>query len=140
MILAAQGWCSHKLKHVDKEGVEGDLDCVNQEVTSFIESIAQPWQVAICTRLRDMVHQCIPDVEERIQYKKPHFLKNGKFAAVITPSNAAISFTIMNAAGLEVPEGQFEGPPERKMIRIRESQLTDYDMLSKLLVKASSTL
>jgi hypothetical protein len=28
----------------------------------------------------------IPDVEERIQYKKPHFLKNGKYAAVITPS------------------------------------------------------
>ena len=113
---------------------------MNQEVTSFIESIAQPWQVAICTRLRGMVHRCIPDVEERIQYRKPHFLKNGKFAAVITPSKAAVSFTIMNAAALEVPEGQFEGPPERKTIRIRENQSTDYDMLSRLLVQASSTL
>jgi hypothetical protein len=79
-------------------------------------------------------------VEERIQYKKPHFLKNGKFAAVITPSKGAISFTIMNTTALEVPEGQFEGPPERKMIRIRESQSTDYATLSRLLVQASSTL
>lgn len=25
--------------------------------------------------LREVVHQAIPDVQERIQYKKPHFLK-----------------------------------------------------------------
>lgn len=59
---------------------------MNQEVTEFIEAIKEPWQVELCLRLRDVVHQAIPDVQERIQYKKPHFLKNGKYAAVISTS------------------------------------------------------
>ncbi|UVI30204.1 DUF1801 domain-containing protein [Paenibacillus spongiae] len=113
---------------------------MNQEVTTFIESINQPWQVEVCNQLRQMIHQSIPDVEERIQYKKPHFLKNGKYAAVITPSKDAVAFMIMNAAELELPKGQFDGPPERKWIKIREGQSPDYDMLSGLLVQASSTL
>ncbi|WP_240703004.1 DUF1801 domain-containing protein [Cohnella luojiensis] len=81
-----------------------------------------------------------PKVAERIQYKKPHFLKNGKYAAVITPSKDAVAFMIFNAEGLDLPKGQFEGPPERKWIKIREGQSMDYEMLSKLLVQASSTL
>jgi hypothetical protein len=113
---------------------------MNQEVTAFIESINEPWQIEVSNRLRQMVHQSIPDVEERIQYKKPHFLKNGKYAAVITPSKDAISFMIFNVADLELPKGLFDGPAERKWIKIRDGQSTDYDMLSKLLVQASSSL
>jgi hypothetical protein len=113
---------------------------MNQDVTVFIESIDQPWQIEVCNRLRKMVHQSIPDVEERIQYKKPHFLKNGKYAAVITPSKDAISFMIFNVANLELQKGLFEGSPERKWIKIRDGQSTDYEMLSKLLVQASSSL
>ncbi|TDF92809.1 DUF1801 domain-containing protein [Paenibacillus piri] len=112
----------------------------NQEVTTFIESLSQPWQIEVCNRLRQLVHQSIPDAEERVQYKKPHFLKNGQFAAVITPSKDSVAFMIMNAKDLELPKGQFEGPPERKWTKIREGQSPDYDMLSKLLVQASSTL
>ncbi len=115
-------------------------DSMNQDVTAFIESINQPWQVEVCNRLRQMVHQSIPDVEERIQYKKPHFLKNGKYAAVISPSKDAISFMIFNVAGLELQDGLFEGPPERKWIKIREGQSIDYEMLANLLVQASSSL
>jgi hypothetical protein len=113
---------------------------MNQEVTAFIESINQPWQVEICNRLRQLVHQSIPNVEERIQYKKPHFLKNGKYAAVISPSKDAISFMIFNVADLELPKGSFEGPPERKWVKIRDGQSTDYDMLANILVQASSSL
>jgi hypothetical protein len=113
---------------------------MNQEVTNFIESIDQPWQIEVCTRLRQMVYQSIPDVEERMLYKKPHFLKNGQYAAVITPSKDAVAFMIMNAAELELPKGQFDGPSERKWIKIRDGQSTDYNMLSKFLVQASSTL
>jgi hypothetical protein len=113
---------------------------MNQDVTVFIESIYQPWQFEVFNRLRKMVHQSIPDVEERIQYKKPHFLKNGKYAAVITPSKDAISFMIFNVANLELQKGLFEGSPERKWIKIRDGQSTDYEMLSKLLVQASSSL
>ncbi|GIO28316.1 DUF1801 domain-containing protein [Ornithinibacillus bavariensis] len=112
---------------------------MNQEVTSFIESLNQPWQVEVSNRLRELVHQTIPEVEERIQYKKPHFLKNGHYAAVISPSKDAVAFMIMNATGLEVPKG-FEGPPERKWLKIREGDSPDYGLLNQLLEKASSSL
>ncbi|GGD60633.1 DUF1801 domain-containing protein [Paenibacillus nasutitermitis] len=112
----------------------------NQEVTSFIECLNQPWQIEVCNRLRQLVHQSISEAEERMQYKKPHFLKNGQYAAVIAPSKDSVAFMIMNAKDLELPKGQFEGPPERKWLKIREGQSPDYDLLSELLVKASSTL
>lgn len=49
----------------------------NAEVTEFIEQIQIPWQVQIAEQLRQLVHDSIPDVQERVQYKKPHFLKTG---------------------------------------------------------------
>jgi hypothetical protein len=113
---------------------------MNPEVTSFIESINLPWQVEVCNRLRQMVHQSIPDIEERMQYKKPHFLKNGKYAAVITPSKDAVSFMIFNVADLELQKGLFDGPSERKWVKIRDGQSMDYEMLAKTLVQASSSL
>ncbi|SDL69841.1 hypothetical protein SAMN05216191_10512 [Paenibacillus jilunlii] len=112
---------------------------MNEEVSAFILNLSQPWQIEVSNRLRQMVHQAIPEAEERIQYKKPHFLKNGHYAAVISPSKDAITFMIMNASGLTVPEG-FEGPEERKWLKIRKEDTPDYDLLSSLLVQASSTL
>lgn len=112
---------------------------MNQEVTSYIESLNQPWQVELCHQLRKLVHDTIPSVEERIQYKKPHFLKNGHYAAVISISKDAVAFMIMNAADLEVPKG-FEGPPERKWLKIREGDSPDYGLLASLLDKAASSL
>lgn len=111
---------------------------MNQEVTAFIENL-NPWQVEVCGKLRRMVHETIPEVEEKIQYKKPHFLKNGQFAAVISPSKDALAFMIMNAKELDVPKG-FEGPAERKWLKIREGDSPDYDLLSQLLTQASGTL
>lgn len=113
---------------------------MNQEVTAFIENLGPAWQVEVGNRLREMVHQSIPNLEERIQYKKPHFLKNGSYAAVISPSKDAISFMIFNPAGIEFDKKSFEGPPERKWIKIREGQSPDYEMLSKLLVQATEPL
>ena len=52
----------------------------------------------VITSLRELVYQAIPDAQERLQYKKPHFLKNGKYAAVISTSKDAVSFTIFNPA------------------------------------------
>ncbi|MFJ7975795.1 DUF1801 domain-containing protein [Peribacillus sp. NPDC096379] len=112
---------------------------MNQEVSSFIENLNQQWKIEICNQLRELVHKSIPDVEERIQYKKPHFLKNGKFAAVISPSKDAMAFMIMNTTELEVPK-DFEGPAEQKWLKIHEGASPDYDLLSRLLVQASSTL
>jgi hypothetical protein len=119
--------------------MRGVKDMMNEEVTAYIEKLGAAWQSELSMRLREMVHQTITPVEERIQYKKPHFLKNGHYAAVISPSKDAITFMIMNTAGLEFPKG-FEGPPERKWIKIKEGISPDYTLLSSLLTQASQAL
>jgi hypothetical protein len=114
---------------------------MNQEVTEFINGIDQPWQVEIGNRLRQLIHDVIPEVEERIQYRKPHFLKNSKYAAVITPAKGWVSFTIFNAAELNAPENLFEpGDPARKTIKIRDGQAVDFKLLAELLRQASGSL
>ncbi|GMK37775.1 hypothetical protein PCCS19_08290 [Paenibacillus sp. CCS19] len=113
---------------------------MSQEVNEFIEKVQEPWQAQLCRELREVVHHAIPDVQERIQYNKPHFLKNKKYAAVISTSKDAVSFTIFNATDLELPEGLFDGPPERKTIKFRSKQSIDGGMLTAFVKLASSTL
>ncbi|BFH63158.1 DUF1801 domain-containing protein [Paenibacillus azoreducens] len=111
---------------------------MNQEVTDFINAIKEPWQRELTSNLREVVYQAIPEVQERIQYKKPHFLKNGKYAAVISTSKDAVSFTIFNAADLDLPEDVFDGPAERKTLKLRQGQAYDHELLKGLVNKASS--
>lgn len=113
---------------------------MNQEVTDFIDALKEPWQGKQSNHLREVVHQAIPDVHERMQYKKPHFLKNGKYAAVISTSKDAVSFTIFNAVGLELPEGMFGGPPERKTLKLRKGETFDSGQLVSLVSQAAGSL
>ena len=113
---------------------------MNPEVTDFIDALKEPWQRELSVKLRQIVLQAIPDVHERIQYKKPHFLKNGKYAAVISASKAAVSFTIFNASELTYPDGLFDGPPERKTLKLQQGQTFDSELLSSLVSQAAATL
>ena len=112
---------------------------MSQAVTDYIEKINQEWQVPICNQIRQRIHQALPDVEERPQYGKPHFLKAGKYAFVLASAKAWVSFTIFNATSLDAPEGYFEpGPPERKTIKISAGQEVDYEFLSTLIQQAAN--
>ncbi len=114
---------------------------MSQEVTDYISAIGQPWQAEVCQSLHQMVHRAIPEVTERLQYGKPHYLKNGKYVCVFGTPKGSVNVTIFNAAALDAPEGLFEpGPPERKAIKIRQGQAVDYDLLATLLQHAASTL
>lgn len=115
---------------------------MSQEVTEFIQKLKLEWQAEICTSIREIVHQSIPEVTERIQYGKPHFLKNGKYAAVLGTAKEWVSFTIFNAEALQAPADFFEagGSPERKTIKIRNGQAVDYDLLAKLVQQAANSL
>ena len=113
---------------------------MNAEVTAFIGALKAPWQVELSNALRDAVRQAAADVQERLQYKKPHYLKNGKYLAVISPSKEAVGFTIFNAAGLALPDDRFEGPPERKTIKLREGQAFDAAELSEWVRQAAAAL
>ncbi|SFS70736.1 DUF1801 domain-containing protein [Paenibacillus sp. BC26] len=113
---------------------------MNQEVSSFIEELKQPWQVEACNQLREMVHQTVPSIDERIQYKKPHFLKDGKYAAVISTAKDTVTFMIFNTTNLDLSDGKFEGPVERRWMKFREGDPIDLPLLAKVLTEASSTL
>ncbi|MFN8418967.1 MAG: DUF1801 domain-containing protein [Anaerolineae bacterium] len=115
---------------------------MNQQVTEYIDKITQDWQLPIAKRLREIVHQSVPGIEERLQYSKPHYLKNGKYAAVIGTAKGWVSFTIFNAAELKPPSGLFEESEvqERRTVKIRKDQQVDYDLLAKLLKQAAESL
>jgi len=111
---------------------------MNEEITLYIESL-NDWQRDVGMTLREAVHAAVPDAQERVQYKKPHFLKNGKYAAVISVSKDAVSFTIFHTDNMSLPDG-FEGPPERKTIKYRQGQPVNSGVLVDLVTQASSTL
>ncbi|MBA2277945.1 MAG: DUF1801 domain-containing protein [Chloroflexia bacterium] len=114
---------------------------MNQAVTDYMHGIKQEWQAEVCTRIRQVIRESIPEVEERIQYGKPHFLKNGSYAAVLGTAKGWVSLTIFNATTLEAPDGFFEpGPPERKTVKIREGEEVDDELLARLLRQASDGL
>ncbi|RED83243.1 DUF1801 domain-containing protein [Cohnella phaseoli] len=113
---------------------------MKQEVTDFIEALKEPWHKEFSVCLREVVHQAIPNVHERIQYKKPHFLKNGKYAAAISTAKETVSFTIFNCSELTFPEGVFDGPAERKTLKLRKEDTFDSEQLVSLLRQASNSL
>ena len=108
---------------------------MNDEVTAYIQK-TEPWQQAVCESLRKMVHEVITDVEERLQYGKPHFLKDGSYRAVIHVGKDKISFMIFNAKDIEAP-GLLRamGNGERKVADITDGQTVDYKQLATLLAK-----
>lgn len=114
---------------------------MNPAVTEYIAQLPA-WQIEICDKLRADIFAVIPDVEERIQYGKPHYLKNGHYACVIQASKAKVAFTIFNALDLPEQKGFFESTtaPERKTATITEGKSVDYPALQELLKQASATL
>lgn len=114
---------------------------MSQDVASYIGNIGQPWQAEVGQALHQMIHRAIPGATERLQYGKPHYLKNGKYAAVLGTAKGWVAFTIFNAAALDAPEGLFEpGAPDRKTAKIKQGQAVDYALLERLLGQAASTL
>lgn len=114
----------------------------NPEVTDYISKLkdkaGQEWQAEVSDKLRKIAEQNIPEFSERLQYGKPHFLKNGKYAAVLGTAKGWVTFTIFDATALEAPTDFFEaGPPERKTVKILKGQDVDYNLLGKLLKQAA---
>lgn len=116
----------------------------NPEVTDYISKLSdkagQEWQADVSNKLRTIAEQNIPDFSERLQYGKPHFFKNGKYAAVLGTAKGWVTFTIFNATELQAPSGFFEdGPAERKTVKILKGQDVDYNLLGKLLKQAAQS-
>jgi len=114
---------------------------MNEEVTQYIQK-SQPWQQNVCQSLREMILKVIPDAEERLQYGKPHYLKNGHYAAVIHVAKDKVSFMVFNAADVPEVKGMLRsmGNGERKVVDIAKGQTVDYAALADILRQTSSTL
>lgn len=114
---------------------------MNPTVSNYFEKL-QPWQINVCNELRKVAFSVIPDVEERLQYGKPHYLKNGHYAAVIHAAKDKISFMLFNAGSLPEIKGYFQSTtsPDRKIASIKENTQVDYQQLKKWLQDASHTL
>jgi hypothetical protein len=111
---------------------------MNEEVTQYIQK-TQPWQVAVCNTLRDLILKNVPDVEERLQYGKPHYLKDGSYLAVIHVSKDKVSFMIFNAAEIPEVKGFLRsmGNGDRKTVDIQDGQSVDYEQVADLVRKVS---
>ena len=114
---------------------------MNEEVTQYIGKIDQNWQTDTCNHFRETILQSIPAVEELLQYGKPHYKIGGKYLCTYSIAKAWINFTLFNAASVDAPEGLFEpgDNPDRRTIKIREGQNTDYNLLAKLLQQAATS-
>jgi len=114
---------------------------MNEEVTQYIQKTLA-WQQDVCQSLREMILQVIPDAEERLQYGKPHYLKNGHYAAVIHVGKDKVSFMVFNASDVAEIKGLLRsmGNGERKTVDIAEGQSLDYTQLADILRQTSSTL
>lgn len=114
---------------------------MNTEVTDYINKTL-PWQAEVCGKLREMVHATIAGAEEQLQYGKPHFLKNGKHAAVIHVARNKVSFMVFEAGGIEPVKGVLRslGNGDRKAADITEGQDVDYDLLAGVLAQTSGKL
>ncbi|WP_246628177.1 hypothetical protein [Paenibacillus oenotherae] len=49
-------------------------------------------------------------------------------------------FTIFHVAALALPEGMFDGPPERKTLKLRKGDAVDSRLLVSLVAQASGSL
>lgn len=114
---------------------------MNSDVTEYISKV-QPWQAEICEKLRRMVHDTVPDVEERLQYGKPHYLKNGHYAAVIAVAKDKVNFMVFNATDIPEVKGFIRamGNGERKAASLIEGQGIDYPLLADILAKTTASL
>jgi hypothetical protein len=114
---------------------------MSDDVTRYVNK-AQPWQIDVCEKLRAMVGQTVPEVEERLQYGKPHYLKNGHYAAVIAVARDKVSFMVFNAANIPEVKGFLRalGNGERKAVDIKDGQPVDYGALADILEKTTTGL
>lgn len=115
--------------------------CMNQDVTKYIEKLPQ-WQQDVAESLRTMIQKAIPDIEEQLQYGKPHYLKNGNYAAVIHAGKDKLFFMVFNAENIAEVKGFLRsmGKGERKVVDITEGQTIDYDKLADLLKQTTNSL
>lgn len=112
---------------------------MSDEVTGYIQALGD-WRAELCASLREMVCETVPGAQERMQYGKPHFLKDGAYVALIHGGKDRVSFVIFNAGGLDEIKGFLKATasPERKAVAFRRGDPVDLELLASLLKRAAA--
>ena len=107
---------------------------MNHDVTTYIEG-TKPWQAEVCNELRSTVLRALADIEEAMQYGKPHFVREGRHVAVLHVAAAKVSFMVFDAGAVEPVPGLLRslGSGDRKVVDIREGETVDLDFIADLL-------
>jgi hypothetical protein len=115
---------------------------LSPEVTDYIQKITQDWQVDICNRLRNVIHQAIPDVKERIFMTTPNYVKNGKTVCVFFAAKSWVNLSIFKTKDLEIPEGLFDPSdnPDRMQVKIKKGKGIDDDAFTKFLKQVADAV
>lgn len=103
-------------------------------VDSYIERLPD-WQRDLCARLRDMIHEADPDVEETIKRSvQPYFVLNGNVCALLATKNHVNLFlydpTVPDPDGL-INQGQ--GNTTARAIQFFEGDEVDRDAVVRLI-------
>lgn len=85
----------------------------------------QPWQREICAKVRDLVHQADPDVEETIKRRvQPYFVLDGNVCALLAAKDH-VSIFLYDGTIVPDPEGIITAGHDNKtgrMIAVRRDE------------------
>ncbi|MFC7623961.1 DUF1801 domain-containing protein [Microlunatus sp. GCM10028923] len=107
---------------------------MNPDVTDYLAK-TRPWQQEQGALLRAAVNGALPQVEEVLQYGKPHFQVDGRMVAVLHVAAAKVSFMVFDAGDVEPVPGLLRslGAGDRKVVDLRDGDTVDSEFIADLL-------
>ncbi len=100
---------------------------MHQEITNFINA-APADQKLIMEKLRQLVHDAVPDVEEQFKWSRPIFRKKKDFAYLKT-AKSYVTLGFFNTDKLKDPNGLLEGTG-KNMRHIKIKKVADLDSVT----------
>ena len=110
-------------------------------VDAYIDALPD-WQQAICGRVRDLVHEADPDVEETIKRTvQPYFVLDGNICALLAAKDHVNVF-LYDGAIVPDPEGIITAGHDNKTARtvgLREASPSTRERSSRCSARSSPT-
>lgn len=112
----------------------------NTQTDSFLKSLPA-WQAEVCTTLRSLIHEAVPDISEEIKFTdRPYFTLQGNVCALQATKDHINLFIYdpiaPDPAGL-INQGQ--GNATARSIQIFEGKPLNHDALKELIKTVADT-
>ena len=98
-----------------------------KSVDNFISNVPTPYDEWI-QEIRDLIHECVPNVEEELKLNTPYFVKDYNICNVTyNDKSKYISFNFNDASQLDDPDKVLQGTGKK----MRHVKIYYYDDLRK---------